>query len=334
MVLNPCPLRRGRAQPRHGLRGLTLVELMVALVIGLVIVMAMSVAFVASSRNRSQAEISADAIETGRYAMDLLSREFSQAGFYGTLAGSNISGTTNAPCSTTVADWSNSLALHVVGWNSSPAASDADPACFARKAGTDAIFIQRASTCAVGDAGCDAEVNTQGYLQVSECGTEYSASPYVLLAGADAGLNLLSKTCATTVATKRRMVRRIYYIDTDDALKSIDISLSGASTPTVLAENIEQMQIQYAVGTATSVGSAQTFTSTPATADWPNVVGVRVSIIAKSSDSAPNVPATSFEIGDYTGADKITYAAATSAPKRRVYTSYIPFVTPKSRAEQ
>lgn len=313
---------------------MTLVELMVALVIGLIIVMAMSVAFVASSRNRTQAEISADAIETGRYAMDLLSRELSQAGFYGTLALANVSGTTNAPCSSTITDWLGSLALHVTGWNSGPAAADANPACVSRKVGTDAIFIQRASTCAVGDADCAAEVNTQGYLQVSECGTEYTTTPFVLLAGASAGLNLKSKTCAAAVATKRRLVRRIYYIDTDDALKSIDITLSGATTPTVLAENIEQMQIEYAVGTGSSIGSAQTFTSTPTAADWPNVVGARVSIIAKSSDSTSNVPATSFEIGDYTGANRISYAAATVAPKRRVYTTYIPFVTPKSRVEQ
>lgn len=325
---------------RRPARGLTIVELMVALTVGLIVLAATSVLFVGSSRGRTQLETSADVIENGRYAIDMLSRELSQAGFYGPLPNANISGSTNAPCSTTVSDWENSFQLHVLGWNSAPGASDADPGCITRKTGTDAIFIQRAATCAVGDAGCDAEVATQAYLQVSECSTEYitmatTGKPYKVLPGTDAGLTLQTSACNGTKAPKRKMVRRFYYIDgTDDSLKSMDMTLNGASAPVTLVENIEQMQIEYAIATTSSNGTPQVFTSTPAAADWSNVVGVRVWVLAKSSDSTTSVPATSFEMGDYTGANAITHAAAGKDVKRRVYTTYIPFMTPKFRVEK
>lgn len=326
--------------PKVPTRGLTIVELMVALTIGLIVLAATSVLFVGSSRSRTQMETSADVIENGRFAIDLLSRELSQAGFYGPLPNANISGSINAPCSTMVTDWENSFQLHVLGWNSGPTGSDADPGCITRKPGTDAIFIQRAATCAVGDAGCDAEVNTQAYVQVSECSTEYitmatTGKPYRVLPGNDAGLTLQTSACNGTKAPKRKLVRRFYYIDgTDDSLKSVDMTLAGAATPVTLVENIEQMQIEYGIATATSNGTPQVFTSTPAAADWGNVVGVRVWLLAKSSDATTGVPATTFEMGDYTGGNAISYAAATTAAKRRAYTTYIPFMTPKFRVEK
>ena len=155
--LKTSPCRRSRS------RGLTLVELMIALVIGLVILAAAGAMLISSSTSRRQIELSADVIENGRYGLDMLGRELSQAGFYGTLV--VPTGSTIAPCSTDPAVWADSLAIYAVGMNN----AQADPACLIRKAGTDAIFVQRASTCTVSDigAGC-AEDASNAYLQVSE----------------------------------------------------------------------------------------------------------------------------------------------------------------------
>src|SRR5262245_11139312 len=157
MNSKPMPARR-----QHGL---TLVELMVALVIGLVIVAAMSVLFAGSSRSRREMELSADAIENGRYAVDALSRELSQTGFYGSLVRpeGTVSNAGAAMCDRGVGaidtKWSPSLPFHVAGLRSAASANtDVDPGCVVRKAGTDAIFVQRASTCAVGEANCEAEL--------------------------------------------------------------------------------------------------------------------------------------------------------------------------------
>lgn len=308
-------------------RGLTLVELMISMAIGLLLVAAMSVLFVNSNHHRREIELSADAIESGRYATDLLGRELSQAGFYGSLiapAGMSVN-----VCSTDVAVWRDSLAVYAVGVNH----DQANPACLPnRKPGTDAIFTQRTSTCRVGEAGCEAESATQAYLQVSECGTEYTVTPSVLDKGNEAAAFVLqTKACDGTVAAnKRKLIRRIYYVSTADALSYVDVSLAGVSAPVLLVENIAQLQFEFAIDTDGN-GTADAFGSTPA--DWSQVIGVRTWVLAQSSAPSRNTKdAMVFRMGDLPAADA-TFAAATTNLKRRVYSTYIPFVTPKLRRE-
>ena len=306
-------------------RGLTLIELMVALVIGLVVVIAISALFVNSSMLRREVEVSAEVIENGRYGADLLSRELSQTGFYGPL--SQPSGTTVALCSTTLTEWADSLAVYAVGVNN----AGASPGCIARKPDTDAVFVQRASTCRVGEAGCEAENASNAYLQVSECGTEYSAKPFVVGQGGDAAAFVLqTKACDGTPAEKRKLVRRIFYVSPAEVLSYVDITLAGASAPVALVDNIEQMQLEYAVDTDTN-GTADAFSSTPA--DWTQVIGVRVWLLARSTAASRNTKdAMEFRLGDLP-AGSVDVAASGANPKRRVYSTYIPFVTPKLRRE-
>lgn len=314
-----------RTSSRAGSRGLTLIELMVAMVIGLVIIAAASAMFISSSASRRQVELSADVIENGRYGLDMLSRDLSQTGFYGTLV--VPTGTTINLCSTDPAVWADSLATYAVGLNNAAA----DPACLTRKAGTDAIFIQRASTCTVAEAGTGcAEDDQNAYLQVSECGTEYNATPFVVAKGTvPAPFVLQTKACDGTKATKRKLIRRIYYISSTDVLSYRDITLAGALDPVPVVENIEQMQIEYALD-ADDDGTPDSFTATPAATDWPKVIGVRAWLLARSSETSANVKnAATFQMSDTT----VDVPAATANFKRRVYSTYIPFMTPKSRRE-
>lgn len=325
-------------------RGLTLIELMVSLVIGLLIVAAMSLLFAGSSRSRREIELSADVIENGRYAVDVLTRELSQTGFYGPLVAPAVAVTAidtpakaaTAMCLTgvgNVSTWQDSLTYYALGLRSAAGANiDADPTCIARKPGTDALFVQRANTCAISDADCAAESSANAYLQVSECGTEYNTTPIVVaLGGSGTGtFTLQTKACDGTRAPKRKLVRRIYYISTANALSYQDIPLTGAlPAPVVLVENIEQMQIEYAVD-STGDGTPDTFDASPA--DWTQVIGARLWLLARSSDPSQNTKnAASFVLGADTTVS--VTANASGNPKRRVYSTYIPFVTPKARRE-
>ena len=303
-------------------RGLTLVELMVAMAIGLVIITAVSAMFISSTASRSEVELSADVIENGRYGLDRLSRDLSQAGFYGTLV--VPTGSTVNLCSTDPAVWADSLTMVAVGLNN----AQADPACLSRKAGTDAIFVQRASTCTTTDSGTGcAEDANNAYLQVSECGTEYSVAPFVVARGNDASFVLQTKACDGTKAPKRKLIRRIYYISVSDVLSYVDITTGGALAPVAVVENIEQMQIEYAVD-SDGDGTPDSFSPTPA--DWSQVVGARVWLLARSSSTSANTSsALTFQMSDTT----VDVPAAGRNYKRRVYSTYIPFVTPKSRRE-
>lgn len=313
------PLRT--AIPRQ--RGLTLVELMVSLVAGLLLLVAMSAVFVGSSTSRREVELSADVIENGRYGIDVLTRELSQAGFYGPLDAPT--GATVDLCSTTKTEWADSLTIHVAGLNN----ATVDPACLTRKAGTDAVLVQRASTCVVGEAACEAESASNGYIQVSECGPEYSGgAKFVLEPGGDATPFVLqTRTCDGAKAPKRKLIRRIFYVSADDVLSYVDVRLDGVQPPVALADNIEQMQLEYAVD-ADGDGTAESFASVPA--NWAQVIGVRVWLLARSTAPSKNTGgAIDFVMADTTH----SVAAASSNLKRRVYQTYIPFVTPKSRRE-
>jgi len=305
-------------------RGLTLVELMVSMTVGLLLVIAMTAIFVNSSASRRELALSAEVIENGRYGLDVLDRELSQTGFYGTLT-TPTGNTAVDMCSTDPAVWSGSLLNHVTGLNNAAAS----PACLTRKAGTDAIFIQRASTCQVGEVECDAENDKQAYMQVSECGPEYNATPFILDKGLKTIFTLQSKACDSAIkAGKRRVIRRIYYISTASALSYIDITPNGISTPVALVEDIEQMQFEYAVD-SDGDGTIDSFSSTPAT--WADVIGVRVWLLARSTSASRNAAnATTFKLSADTTVD---IPAANSNLKRRVYSTYISFVMPKARKE-
>ncbi len=323
--------------------GLTLIELMIAMVLGLLLVIAMSAVFVSSSTSRREVQISADVIENGRYGIDVLGRELTQAGFYGTLATADGAGTFNDMCSTAVVDasnndWRHSLQIYAVGLNN----GDASPSCLTglRKDGTDAIFIQRASTCRLGETGCATETNQQAYLQISACGTEYGANPFVVDVGLASTFTLKDKDCSTVSAEKRRLIRRIYFINTSDQLQSMDITPAGAQTPVTLVEGIEQMQIEYAIDSNLD-GSVDSYNSTPAATDWQNVVGARLWLLAKSTETSRNTAAAmTFTMGDcvYTTVNGLCNTTPGTPPttqqlKRRVYNTFITFTTPKLRRE-
>jgi type IV pilus assembly protein PilW len=65
-----------------GQRGLTVIELMVALVIGLVISIAASAIFLGTRTSSVSAQSVSDQNETGQLALDLLGREIKKAGFF------------------------------------------------------------------------------------------------------------------------------------------------------------------------------------------------------------------------------------------------------------
>jgi type IV pilus assembly protein PilW len=158
------------------------------------------------------------------------------------------------------------------------------------------------------------------------------ASPFVLAKGStDATVfKLARKSCVLTERMPlRRLIRRVFYVNALDQLAYVDFTLTGAATPVVLAEGIEQVQFSYALDTNLD-GSPDSFAASPLATDWPNVVGVKVWVLARSatqgpkrSDSADSV----FQMDDTT----VDVDGATAQFRRRLYESYIAFVTPAIR---
>ena len=112
-------------------RGFSLVELMIAITIGFVILLGLSVVFYTSTVSRKEIDRSARQIENGRYAMQVLSDDLKLAGYVAEFNPNvlPLPGAKPNPCLTTVADLNAQLPLHVCGGPAStlPWLGDDDP---------------------------------------------------------------------------------------------------------------------------------------------------------------------------------------------------------------
>ena len=70
-------------RPSNSQQGLSLIELMVSITIGLLLVSAMATLIANNSAHRQEVEQASRQIENGRYAMQVLSEDLHHAGYYG-----------------------------------------------------------------------------------------------------------------------------------------------------------------------------------------------------------------------------------------------------------
>src|SRR5512135_2613642 len=136
------------ASPANNQDGLSLVELMIALTIGLILLLGITTLIVMQSNSRNELEKSSRQIENGRYASQILHDDIQHAGFYGIYRPITpvIPATLPDPCDATAAGLSAAMALPIQGYDS-PAAPPIT--CLLGnnyKPGTDILVIRRAST--------------------------------------------------------------------------------------------------------------------------------------------------------------------------------------------
>lgn len=323
-----APKVRQRETARQ--EGLTLIELMIALVIGLVVMLALSAVFLGSSSARREVELSAEVIENGRHAIDSLTRELAQAGYYGTLAqvGGNALPAGDV-CKPTLITLASSLATHAMAH-----LPGAYPACIADqvKPGTHVLYTQRASTCAVGEANCAGEVSHLPYLQVSECGAEYSETPFLVAHGlaGNGVFKLRDKACHSAQrSAPRALLRRLYFVNVNNELVYQELTLPSAPdlAPVLISEGIEDMRLQFAVDTNGngSIDSGELAATPP---DWRGVIGVRVALLAVSQrPGASGTGARTFDLAGH------TVVRADDRFKRRANSTVILFETPALRGQ-
>jgi type IV pilus assembly protein PilW len=252
---------------RHPRRaaGFSLVELMISLALGLVVVGAMTTMFVQSSRARNTSDRANRQTESGRFALQLISTDLQQAGYYDAYDPDASAKTYQAPpaakpdpCTTDLTLLGQSLSLPVQGYDS-PAANPLS--CISDvKAGTDILVVRRASTCVAGptaDTSCDAAAAGDFLFQASLCGSEVAGASYFKLDTASGNLTLHKQDC-TTLANYRRLLVRIYFVANNNK--------AGDGVPTLkrwelgtgivpLVDGIEDLQIEYGIDNSPSSGS-------------------------------------------------------------------------------
>lgn len=246
--------------PRNNLRefhrGFSLIELMIAITLGLLIMTGLVSIFVKNSQARTEIERSNRQLESGRYAMSLLTEDLRMAGYFSSFnpyekiigaspeappLGADTSPVTAAmgyppapdPCDTTVANLNRTFFFHVQGYDNAATV----PSCVSdTRAGSDILVVRRLSTCVAGptlEAGCDALPNGAPYFQASNCfqATELASNTgsrrdyqtnFVL--NTDLALaTLRTLSCATSpgvpapAADYRRYLTHIYFVANNNA---------------------------------------------------------------------------------------------------------------------
>lgn len=359
----------GKFRTAQHARGLSLIELMIAIALGMVIVGAVLALFVNVTRTNNEMAKMNRQIENGRFAVQLLQDDIVHAGYWADFIPQfedrNVSAPGDAPtafpnpCKAPgtwdAVDRSNLVGIPVqsnIGTCTVVASQQAD---------TDVLVVRHAepSTGTV----CGGEV----CFQVSQCNAEISATPTQSYILATSGHLLHKKNCtpavvpvtAGDIAVTRKFISNLYYV------RNFSVT-AGDGIPTLmrsefaggvhlaaqsLIEGIEGFRVEYGIDSIGKNGAAVNYvgavnrgdgipdgnfvsaaglTCTSAAAcAAANVVAVRVHVLARSSEATQG----------YT--DTKTYAmgsAGTMGPfndgfKRHVFTTTVRLVNPSGRRE-
>ena len=327
------PARRSRR-----MRGMTLVELMVGLALGLLMTTALLLLFANASANGSNLARAGAHIENGRYVSDLLRDELRMAGYYGEVAMANAEWDAPDPCTLVPTGWSGApltLPTPVAGYD----ATEVLPCLTRRKAGTHAIVVRRLEPDAVDPAALPPG-NARHHVQYSHCANDPPATALVF-GVQPASFSLRTRDCAAANRV-RAYVSRIYYVadcyrcgergDDDPTLKRVEL-LGGRLVTTALADGVDDLRFEYGFDTDGN-GSPDVYQpgrGAGATATWSNVMAVKVHLITRAltrSDSAALAGARRFTLGGLG-----TVVTPDDGHPRNVYSGVVRLMNPSGARE-
>jgi len=279
--------------------GLTLVELLVSMLLGLLLIAGVISAYLNASRHYAHEEQMARMQENGRYAMRLLSREFAMAGFYG---GSPISvdiaaASVGTDCS--VGDWAldarNPLDMINDYAGQSPPVSQhltafscLDSAAIAWH--TDLVAIKRTAADASLLRGIPAESLTSSTVEAWYLRVVSGVAPaWEKLRPND----LRSSSRALPSLSYWEAISRIIFIRKysearGDAIPSLCMeTLAGdALTARCLVEGVENLQVEFGVDTDED-GVPNRYLAAPTAAQMQNAVAVKIHLLLRSIGTLP-----------------------------------------------
>jgi len=290
-------------------KGVTLVELMISMAIGLSLSVGL-VQFASSiTRFSTNLDSSGALLDNAQYAMGLLREQIHLAGYYGKYSiNFTIPAALVDPCSNNIATITSGLAFPIQGYDDpiiSPIISCLPIANHV--SGTDILVIRRLSTAVTAVANL---VDQDAYMQSTSTGFVLGQATGVL-ATDQATFNLLQKDGANLEEIRKAYVS-IYFISpcydmgasptcssTSDngspipTLKRLDLGVSGGIRVMVLtpiAVGMQNLQLEYGIDRSddgapneSAVGANDAYVEQPAdTTDWSNVVSVQVYTLVRS----------------------------------------------------
>jgi type IV pilus assembly protein PilW len=266
---------------RRAQQGLSLLELMIALAIGLGLLAALTTVFVNSSRSHAELARASQQVENGRFAVATLQNEIWHAGFFGR----HVAYTTAAPtalpdpCSTNVdtgtptpTPLQNALVFAIQGYND-PASVPAPLTCLPASdfvANNDILIVRRADSRATAPAALVANTfYLQAVAEPYSPATLQILKPIIAKGNPSTAFTQASPTTGELGEIRRYHVH-IYFVApcsapagggtsctgaNDDSgrpiptLKRLELSANGTFQIIPLVEGIEKFQVEYGIDT-------------------------------------------------------------------------------------
>lgn len=290
-----CSRNSGRnSRLTHSQRGLTLVELMVALAISLFMVAGLVTLYVNNSAARTELDRSSRQIENGRFAIDMMRDDLALAGYYGEVAVRDVAQWNEVnPCATAAATlgWSTIAAptpFQAATPVQGPTVANPTPQSWGCPTGdqrpnTGYLVVRRLVPVAI-----DAAASLAGTLYVQASGCIDNVQPFVLAEGGTAAnFPLIAADCATRNPV-RTYQPRLYYIADIDGVPTLRMGelVGNQLSWRTIADGIEDLQLEFGRDNDGD-GAIDDFTAVATAADWPNVVAVRIRLISRSITTSP-----------------------------------------------
>jgi type IV pilus assembly protein PilW len=348
-----------RSSGRIASRGLTLVELLVAMALGLFIVTALVALYANVSRTNQEMAKTNLLIENGRFAMQLLQEDVQHAGYWGAIDMLEATAVPD-PC-LAYAGWgagaaratyvNNLVAIPVQGYSDGTPYATCGAALASVVARSDVLFVRHASTCVVG-AGCEGAGDTGPHVQVSDCRTDPVPEPgYVVETTAEMDARaprIRGKGCVNE-APRRKLIANIYFVANGASgiptLMRMSYVNGAFGAAQALVEGIEAFKVEYGIddlgsnglpvsNTNPADGNTDRYQSctaaTPCTvAVLANAVAVRLHILSRNLEpTGGHVDSKAYRLGP------LAIAAPNDAFKRHVFTTTVRLVNPSSRRER
>ena len=305
---------------RHNQQGFTLIELIVALGLGLFMVAGVVLVFVQNNRSATQDEELARVLENGRFVMRVLTRELAMSNFWGKFL--DIETTTNhasANVGTDCGDGVNPWALDLGGLeflpDVTPATVAANCACLPNTdvvPSTDILVVKRVADSETADADLTAN---RLYLRTN------GVAGQMFLGGAASTPPSLTGTETNWAYNPQIYYIRDYSVQTSDGIPTfcrayLTVDASPDMENECLVEGVENFQIEFGVDQDGDF-VAEYFTATPTADELFDSVSARIYLMVRSVNPVPGYT------NDKTYTLGSTTVVANDSFYRRVFTSSV-----------
>ncbi len=299
--------------------GFGLVEVMISLLLGIFIMLGVTQIASNNSNTRWEIERAGRQLENATYALHLIEGDLTNAAFWGerrvveVLSIPDLCPATACDANTFPAlddpdecqlNWA--MAFPVQGGSatiaqpnfSCPTADDSDDTdLITPKLGTDYVAIRRASSCAVGDVGCDAG-DTSFHLQVNankNSGEFEEIKISSKFISDHSNFEDFLQRDGVTPAPIYRYISRIYYVNASDQLVRAELGSDAENvfeyTETPLVEDIEMLRMTYGLDSSGNDGEedipadlSDPYPTIANDARWSDTVKVTISILVRSQE--------------------------------------------------